>query len=338
MSESTNINLMGSTAAAPASTEMILEEPKKMQAFRARIEAVAAQATEADLKVAMEIGESGKPPTYEEINPRVAAVLWVNFNKINRPFSIIKAEFFAKIMNDGHWKKHHQGAAFYPDGSLADAQHRLAAIAISGTTQVLMVSRDFDEDAIDAIDRQVKRTTGQALAMRHIENADQKAMIAKVVMKYEHKLQKKGAVMLDDPSIETWVITNDLMLSDAVDLGENSVRNIHEPSMKAGRAMQIAALLLHGGWPTNEVHTFLVSVQQGVAPYPQAPTLEISRLLIKAQVADRRKDRLRTETALALLVKAAVLFSQQRAVSKLSWNAAKEPFPDFHYPAAPVVH
>ncbi|WP_277214004.1 hypothetical protein, partial [Isoptericola croceus] len=87
----------------------------------------------------------------------------------NRNFGLAKAKFYADAMKRGEWKLIHQGLAFYPDGKIADGQHRLAAVAISGTTQKFVMFPNFQDGDVDAIDVGKARSAGDAVQLLGFE-------------------------------------------------------------------------------------------------------------------------------------------------------------------------
>jgi hypothetical protein len=86
-----------------------------------------------------------------DITPRQASnMLENNFN--NRPLNPDRVAQFRSIIEEGKWMFTHQGIAFYEDGSVADGQHRLAAIASCGKTVSCMVTKGLSLATIHAID------------------------------------------------------------------------------------------------------------------------------------------------------------------------------------------
>ena len=310
---------------------------KPLQEFNARVAAIAATASLQDRAEAISIIASGQQPRWIKLSSTVAAVLYTEHNRVNRNFTISKALEFCEIIQRGDFKRHHQGIAYYPDGTGADGQHRLAACAISGLPIEVMVSNDFNKEAIDAIDRSKSRTLGEALTMLGIPDANITATTAKIVFAYTYERDHKTKPFLDDTKIERWVQNHRDMLKMSVEIGRNSIHNISQPAMSQALATQYALLMLLGGWSRDRVVGFIASVQQGVATYPEAPTVELSRKLVKAVYAEKKKDQLSTREKLALGLKAANLWDRSMSVARLSWNASKEDLPDYHQAQASQI-
>lgn len=96
------------------------------------------------------------------ITPVIAAA-WLGKNKRNRVLSQPRVSLYAREMRRGNWLDHHQGIAFYEDGTLADGQHRLAAIVESGKTIKMIVARGVSEDSGLMIDGHQQRKMHQAI-------------------------------------------------------------------------------------------------------------------------------------------------------------------------------
>lgn len=87
----------------------------------------------------------------EAITPtRAAAYLEHNHN--NRPLNRARVKNFVSIFRGGRHRLTHQGIAFYEDGSLADGQHRLAALVEAGVTCSFLVTRGIPLQSVHAID------------------------------------------------------------------------------------------------------------------------------------------------------------------------------------------
>ena len=310
------------------------EKPSKaMLELLSQVNEIAAKATDEDREYVKKISDRTRAPGYVKITPVVAALIATTNNVANRAATASRCIQYVGIMRRGDWRKHHQGIAFYSDGTLADGQHRMVSTALSGTTQEFLVVCDFAKSSIDGIDRTKQRTAGEALEMLAVPFAKVKATIAKVAMTYAHKQRTGQNKTFDDPAIEKWVLDHDDILTVAIDIGRASVENVSSPALTQTEAARIATLMLLGNWQKAHVVRYIASIQEGSAPYPQAPTLELSRRLIKAKVAENRKDRITGTELLALSLKAARLWVNGSSVSKLTWNAAKEDLPDFDNPA-----
>lgn len=81
------------------------------------------------------------------------ATEWLTRNHSNRPISKPLVVKYAHDMAHGRWVETHQGIAFDEEGYLRDGQHRLAAIVLSNTSVVLLVTEGLPFEAQRNMDR-----------------------------------------------------------------------------------------------------------------------------------------------------------------------------------------
>lgn len=96
------------------------------------------------------------------ITPEIAKE-WLKQNTQNRNVSQQKVNAYAEDMAKGNWHDHHQGVAFYTDGTVADGQHRLLAILKSGVSVPMMVTFDVPKESAIGIDVHRARKTDDVL-------------------------------------------------------------------------------------------------------------------------------------------------------------------------------
>jgi hypothetical protein len=106
--------------------------------------------------------------TTETITPKLAEK-YLNSNTNNRPLRSGHAEKMVADMVAGAWTECAMPIVFYEDGTLADGQHRLWAIGISGVAQTFTVIRDFPRKAGVNIDTGIIRN---AVDVAHITGLD----------------------------------------------------------------------------------------------------------------------------------------------------------------------
>lgn len=83
--------------------------------------------------------------TYEDITPAMAEK-YLNMNTNNRALRSGWSETMAADMSNGDWGECVAPIVFYEDGSLADGQHRLFAIVLSGVTIRFLVRRGLKRE------------------------------------------------------------------------------------------------------------------------------------------------------------------------------------------------
>lgn len=99
---------------------------------------------------------------YTVITPAIAQE-WLKQNTKNRNVSQQKVNAYAEDMSSGNWRDHHQGIAFYCDGTLADGQHRLLGIIKSGVSVPMLVTFDVPRESAIGIDVHRARKTDDVL-------------------------------------------------------------------------------------------------------------------------------------------------------------------------------
>jgi hypothetical protein len=301
--------------------------------FNIAMNEIRQRASASDVAMAAALGKTGSGIRRELISSAAASVVFCDHNKRNRNVSLSKVMLQRDAMNRGEWKLHHQGIAFYPDGTLADGQHRMAALALSQAAPLsFVVSSDFDKDAIDAIDRSARRTAGEALQMLGIEDGKAKATMARTVMEYIYEEQNGRRPSFTDPQVEKWVLDQEDTLSKALNVGRKSVENVSDPCLGQAEAATFACLMLIGGWGDQATVSYIASIQQGVATYPESPTVALSKLYLRAKINARRTDRLSKKAKIALALKGAALWVEEKSVARMTWNASKESLPTHQRP------
>ena len=96
------------------------------------------------------------------VTPDMARV-WLQKNKLNRAVNQSRVNMYAEEMKRGGWFLHHQGVAFYEDGTFADGQHRLLAIVKSGCSVPMTVTRGLTTEAGLMIDAHQQRRAHQSI-------------------------------------------------------------------------------------------------------------------------------------------------------------------------------
>jgi hypothetical protein len=301
---------------------------RDMQEFEAKILDAATLASEQDQQTTKHIVDRSEDLTVETITPTIAALLFVELNKHNRDFSLAKAHTYADQMAKGYWRLVHQGLAFYPTRKLADGQHRIAAVFLSGTTQQFTVFRNFAEDAMEAIDTAKRRTAGDAFGIIGLVRKDDAKIagsIVETVMKYE---ELRLTTRRFTPSIyeqKDWANAHLEALKQALEIVHKVVKD--DPVLTKPEAGSIALGMLIGGYPFDETINFLDDVLQSVGHYPESPAVNLSSQYRKSKERDAAKGKLSKEEKLALAFKGAALCHNKLTTGGLRWKAGKEPLP-----------
>ena len=196
----------------------------------------------------------------ETINPAVAAELLVVCNQHNRQLRLQRSREYARQMQNGQWRLQGQGFQFYGNGQLADGQHRLYGVVLSGITIRAVIFFGLSEDAVDTIDLVTKRTVGDALTLEGIENSEEKANVFRAANVYLRKLDL-GFPDKSVHEIKERIKAEDKTLAQAIIIGLASQAHILSPVVDLTFAAAIAYVLLKANWPQKDVQEHLAYFQ-----------------------------------------------------------------------------
>lgn len=120
----------------------------------------------------------------EQITPDFANYVLTTKNKNNRSFKAANLKRLITTIENDEWMVTHQGIAFDNDGNLLDGQHRLQAIAKTGKTLPMMVTRNLDSNIFNCVDRGTARSAADGLFIQGCFNSKQLAAGIKVYLLY----------------------------------------------------------------------------------------------------------------------------------------------------------
>lgn len=109
--------------------------------------------------------KTSKPTSKLEIITPELASKWLSKNKNNRHITKNSIESYSKAMLRGEWVPNTQAIGFDIDGNLIDGQHRLYAIAASGTTIESFVVRGLAANTFTTIDIGRRRRSSDFLSI-----------------------------------------------------------------------------------------------------------------------------------------------------------------------------
>lgn len=282
-----------------------------------------------DVARAKQIALADAASSWEDVTGPVAAVLFQQFNGTNRDFSIAKARDFESAMKRHEWKRHHQGLAFDAEGMLIDGQHRTAAVALSGVTVNVLVSRKLDRNIIDAIDQSKARKAHEALQIAGIGDPQEKERIARATMEYVARVQGQS-VKPTVIQLEEYVVKNDDTLSEAIRMAKVSSQNIAEPCMSLTLAAQIAHLMQLGQWPTHLIPGFLTTLQAGVEQKEHGVIVPTAKLMLAARRKETDRSKMTRDEQLATILKAAQHWAKGESVAKFKPVKGRDKLVDYH--------
>jgi len=104
------------------------------------------------------------------VSPQQAKRWLESFNTQNRTMRDTQVKQFVEDMKNKRWEFTHQGIAFYADGSLADGQHRLAAVVEANMPIKFMVTTGLPKTTAQTIDQGRARMAHDAIRISGAAN------------------------------------------------------------------------------------------------------------------------------------------------------------------------
>lgn len=195
-----------------------------------------------------------------DITPQMA-VEWLNKMGGNRTLSRRIVDRYARDMTADKWRLTGDAIRLDKAGCVRDGQHRLRAIVASGITIRSYVFFGIDEDAVTVIDTGKKRSPGDMLKMRGVENPLRVAATARWLLSIKYGFANVKS--------RTYVPTTteiDDVLDRHLDLGPScsicdTTKGIISPSL-------LAALHYCGVQMLNkpdEAHAFVTTFTKGIS-------------------------------------------------------------------------
>lgn len=130
------------------------------------------------------------------VTPEMAQEWLASANVQNRRLSPISVSKYHDDMVAGTWRNTHQNAiAFYQDGTLADGQHRLAAIVSSGVTVQMFVATGLEKIDASAIDQGRPRSAMEALRFGGLLTSEKYLSGSVAIVKMIKMVEEKNGVM-----------------------------------------------------------------------------------------------------------------------------------------------
>jgi hypothetical protein len=171
--------------------------------------------------------------------------------------------------------------------------------------------------------------------MDGIVNAGPKQQILKAAVAYDNRRleRKQNEAKLFDSVLRDMIVENDRRLTDALAIGEASVKDIVRPLLKPIDAAKLAYLMLsaHAPWPLSNALERLRTLQAGQAQGERDPIFQAAEIISKATAA-RGRQKLSETSRCGLALHAFALVERGiHAVRPVDLqNAAKKlPAPDF---------
>lgn len=146
------------------------------------------------------------------ITPAEARSILKNKNDKNRKLNANTVTIFAREMSKGRWGTTHQGIAFFEDGSLADGQHRLAAIVESGVPIEIMTSYGAKRESGIFMDTGRSRSLSDAIKISDKADWITARIIQTAKLCYGvTKISADDAILLCENMQESLVFSNEVL-------------------------------------------------------------------------------------------------------------------------------
>jgi len=126
----------------------------------------------------------------EKVTPSIAKEWLAKNVSNNRYINDRRITQFARLMATGNWSENTgESIKFNKNGKLIDGQHRMMALIKANRTMYFCVHYDLPNDAINYIDQNAPRSTGNVLHIHNIPNANS---ISKGVKLYKLAVENEG--------------------------------------------------------------------------------------------------------------------------------------------------
>lgn len=119
-----------------------------------------------------------------DVTPEMAEE-WLARNRRNRRFRPAVANKYMRDMSHGLWTFNGEPLQFDWNEDILNGQHRLTAVAKSGTTQTFLVVRGLPPEAQDTMDSGAKRTPGDVLGLHGYRDGRTMAAMGKLALQIE---------------------------------------------------------------------------------------------------------------------------------------------------------
>lgn len=309
--------------------------------YHARLVQLAAEATESDRQAVAAIIAKAQTGVREaetvKVTPGMAAIIFLDHNHHNRDWSAPKTRDFTQQMIAGQWRWNGASWVWYEgEHGLGDAQHRAAALALSGQTMNIVMVYGLARADIVTVDVGRRRSPAQAATMEGVAEAGAKQQIIRAFNAYEARRleQKSDEMRISDSTLRDLIISNNKRLTDALSIGEASIKDIVRPLLKPIDAAKLAYLMLsaHVPWPAVNVVERLRTLQAGQAQGEKDPIFQAAEMISDASKHKKGKDKLSETSRCGLAIHAFGLVERGiHAVRQQDLKAAtkKLPAPDF---------
>jgi len=313
--------------------------------LRAQITEIAAKASEKDRTDVSKLIKRAEHANYSaevtSLTSAMCALLFLFHNSHNRPWSAGWSQELARRMKAGQWKQNSMSAGFYKDGLLEDGQHRLAAVALSGSTWNVVVVFGVEHGSVDTIDGGRRRSGADHALLDGIADPSKKQAIVKTAANYFVRSGDATAALKSEAEVKAAIEANDALLVQAIEIGDQSRENLGAPQLKASVASAIAYVMMKSEWPMQVIREKLAFFQQsgGSTLGENDPFFVAVALLEAGRRRASRGEKLTTAKEMGFVMLAFLEAAKgTKAIHKKRFlEAVKKELPNPRYPGE-VIH
>lgn len=255
--------------------------------------------------------------TVDLITPEMA-VEWLACNRNPRRMRPTVTHRYAQDMAKANWAFPVDFIAFDVDGNLVQGQHRLAGCVESDASFVSMVARNVSTQAIEAMDRGLKRTLADSLRGRGYDHANTLQSGITLSWRWEKGLLSNTKIYPTDIEVFDWLNASPTMI-EAARLADG----VRFPRSSVSAALFNRALMID----EDATFDFASRLASGAGLAEDDPVLKLREV---AMSGNRKRSSDAQVMELALAIKTWNAWITGKSVKFLRWMRGgnnREPFP-----------
>lgn len=266
-------------------------------------------------------------PEWIRITPNMASD-WLKFNTHNRNMRLAWVDSLAKNYRDFHPNP----ISISHDGTILDGQHRLMAIAKSGTPRWVLIAKDIPADMQNVIDTGKARTSADVLSLNGQKNAAATASAARFCMIWEREpINVIGSYEITPVEILEYIKQHPELephVANATSLAKRAAPRFKQPT---GSRFGVASLVISRAFGDAYAQSYLRSLILGVDINEESVIYVVRQRLLSissnkdhAIVLDPRKN---GRMALWLVLRGAVAHRSGEKLTRGLYRNNQSPMP-----------
>lgn len=175
-----------------------------------------------------------------QVSPALAKE-WLGSARINRPLRARRVQQYAHDMAAGRWMETGEAISFSISGALLNGQHRLHACIEADTPFWSLVVWGLPDEAFDAMDAGLPRSTGDVLGLRGAVNKNALAASGRLAYKYRNGTLRMPVEVSRQDILE--FVENHPLLQECVNVAAKGQRGLLPPSYAGWLLFEFASRL-----------------------------------------------------------------------------------------------